>query len=218
MIMKRGIRRLRRHWQQTHSLLRDDGHFANPELMALIRADGHADFLFGLAGNAVLARQADALMNNSRGHLALLNPWPPGAWGRPSRPCVTSVNSSMPPAPGRKPSGGSSRPTSWPAATSCPPRTIRVRGHHLTQLLAPGALPAGRLRPRAGGKSDQTGEGRSEIRPHLGFQLPGRLRPPAVLCQCLRLAPATAPPGFARHPAGHGPAEDRHAHLVQQSD
>lgn len=71
MIMKRVIRLLRRHWPQTHILLRGDGHFANPELMALIQADGHADFLFGLAGNPVLARQAEGLMKNARGHLAL---------------------------------------------------------------------------------------------------------------------------------------------------
>ena len=71
MIMKRVICLLRRHWPQTHILLRGDGHFANPELMALIQADGHADFLFGLAGNPVLARQAEGLMKNARGHLAL---------------------------------------------------------------------------------------------------------------------------------------------------
>jgi hypothetical protein len=71
MIMKRVLRLLRRHWPQTHILLRGDGHFANPELMALIQADGHADFLFGLAGNSVLARQAEGLMKNVRGHLVL---------------------------------------------------------------------------------------------------------------------------------------------------
>lgn len=71
MIMKRVICLLRRHWPQTHILLRGDGHFANPELMALIQADSHADFLFGLGGNQVLARQAEGLMKNARGHLAL---------------------------------------------------------------------------------------------------------------------------------------------------
>lgn len=71
MIMKRVIRLLRRHWPQTHILLRGDGHFANPELMALIQADSNADFLFGLTGNPVLARQAEGLMKNARGHLAL---------------------------------------------------------------------------------------------------------------------------------------------------
>lgn len=71
MIMKRVLGLLRRHWPQTHILLRGDGHFANPELMALIQADDHADFIFGLAGNPVLTRQAEGLMKNARGHLAL---------------------------------------------------------------------------------------------------------------------------------------------------
>ena len=71
MIMKRVLRLLRRHWPNTHVLLRGDGHFSNPELMLLILADGNADFLFGLGGNAVLLRQAEGLMKNARGHLAL---------------------------------------------------------------------------------------------------------------------------------------------------
>ena len=81
MIMKRVICLLRRHWPQTHILLRGDGHFANPELMALIQADGHADFLFGLAGNPVLARQAEGLMKNARGHLALHRSLAARGWG-----------------------------------------------------------------------------------------------------------------------------------------
>lgn len=71
VIMKWVLGLLRRHWPRTPILLRGDGHFANPELMALIQADGNADFLFGLAGNPVLARQAEGLMKNVRGHLAL---------------------------------------------------------------------------------------------------------------------------------------------------
>jgi len=71
MIMKRVLGLLRRHWPQTHILLRGDGHFSNPELMQLIAADGNADFIFGLAGNSVLLRQAEGLMKNARGHLEL---------------------------------------------------------------------------------------------------------------------------------------------------
>lgn len=71
MIMKRVLGLLRQHWPQTHIVLRGDGHFANPELMALIVADGNADFIFGLGGNAVLTRRAEGLMRNARGHLAL---------------------------------------------------------------------------------------------------------------------------------------------------
>jgi hypothetical protein len=71
MIMKRVLGLLRQHWPQTHIVLRGDGHFANSELMALIVADGNADFIFGLGGNAVLSRRAEGLMRNARGHLAL---------------------------------------------------------------------------------------------------------------------------------------------------
>ena len=71
MIMKRVLRLLRQHWPKTHILLRGDGHFSNPELMALILADGNADFIFGLGGNKVLTRRAEGLMKNVRGHLAL---------------------------------------------------------------------------------------------------------------------------------------------------
>lgn len=71
MIMKRVLGLLRQHWPQTRIVLRGDGHFANPELMELIVADGNADFIFGLGGNAVLSRRAEGLMRNARGHLAL---------------------------------------------------------------------------------------------------------------------------------------------------
>jgi hypothetical protein len=71
MIMKRVLGLLRQHWPHTHIILRGDGHFANPELIALIVADGNADFIFGLGGNAVLSRKAEGLMRNARGHLAL---------------------------------------------------------------------------------------------------------------------------------------------------
>jgi hypothetical protein len=71
MIMQRVLGLLRQHWPHTHIVLRGDGHFANPELMALIVADGNADFIFGLGGNAILSRKAEGLMRNARGHLAL---------------------------------------------------------------------------------------------------------------------------------------------------
>jgi Transposase DDE domain group 1 len=71
MIMKRVLGLLRQHWPHTHIVLRGDGHFANPELMELIVADGNADFIFGLGGNAILSRKAEGLMRNARGHLAL---------------------------------------------------------------------------------------------------------------------------------------------------
>jgi hypothetical protein len=53
-IVKRVLKRLRAAWPQTHIILRGDGHFANPELMQLVLDTPNTDFIFGLAGNAVL--------------------------------------------------------------------------------------------------------------------------------------------------------------------
>ncbi len=65
-IIGRVVRRLRRCWPDTHILLRGDGHFANPELMALCEGDDRMDFLFGLAGNSVLTPKAKPLLEQAR--------------------------------------------------------------------------------------------------------------------------------------------------------
>lgn len=63
--LRRLIRRIRRHWPQTHITLRGDGHYARPEVMAWCEAKG-IDFIFGLPGNSalksdpVIAATADA--------------------------------------------------------------------------------------------------------------------------------------------------------------
>lgn len=58
-IIKRVLRRLRAVWPTTHIVLRGDGHFSNPELMALAYDDAYTDFIFGLTGNTKLARLAE---------------------------------------------------------------------------------------------------------------------------------------------------------------
>lgn len=65
-ILQRVVRRLRQAWPDTHLVLRGDGHFANPELMALCEADARMDFLFGLAGNQVLTPRAEPLLAKAR--------------------------------------------------------------------------------------------------------------------------------------------------------
>jgi Transposase DDE domain group 1 len=65
-IMKRVLRLLRQSWPQTHIVLRGDGHFSNPELMALRDTDPNLDFIFGLAGNKVLSPKAEALLEQAR--------------------------------------------------------------------------------------------------------------------------------------------------------
>ena len=53
--IRRLIRRIRRHWPDVRILLRGDGHYARPELMAYCEAAG-VDFLFGMPMNPVLRR------------------------------------------------------------------------------------------------------------------------------------------------------------------
>lgn len=62
MILKRVLKRLRAAWPETHIILRGDSHFANPELMQWVLDDPHADFIFGLSGNAVLAPLAQPFL------------------------------------------------------------------------------------------------------------------------------------------------------------
>lgn len=65
-IIARVVRRLRQAWPDTHIVLRGDGHFSNPELMALCESDEHLDFIFGLAGNKVLTPKAQPLLAQAR--------------------------------------------------------------------------------------------------------------------------------------------------------
>ncbi len=65
-IIKRVLHRIREAWPDTHILLRGDGHFANPELMALTEGDPNLDFLFGLAGNNRLLSLAEPYLETNR--------------------------------------------------------------------------------------------------------------------------------------------------------
>lgn len=66
MILKRVLQRLRTAWPETHLVLRGDGHFSNPELMALALADEHTDFIFGLTSNRVLSPLAKPFLEANR--------------------------------------------------------------------------------------------------------------------------------------------------------
>jgi len=65
-IIGRVVRCLRRAWPDTHIVLRGDGHFSNPELMALCEGDDRLDFLFGLSGNKRLTPKALPLLDKAR--------------------------------------------------------------------------------------------------------------------------------------------------------
>ena len=66
MILVRLLSYLRRHWPHTHILVRGDSHFATPEVIDVIASYRWTDFVFGLAGNAVLFRQAAATLQEAR--------------------------------------------------------------------------------------------------------------------------------------------------------
>ena len=66
MILVRLLSYLRRHWPHTHILVRGDSHFATPEVIDVITSYRWTDFVFGLAGNAVLLRHAEPGMQEAR--------------------------------------------------------------------------------------------------------------------------------------------------------
>jgi Transposase DDE domain group 1 len=66
MIVVRLLSYLRRHWPHTHILVRGDSHFATPEVIDVIASRRWTDFVFGLAGNAVILRQAAPVMQEAR--------------------------------------------------------------------------------------------------------------------------------------------------------
>jgi len=56
-VLRHLVRRLRRHWPRTRITIRGDSHYGRPEAMAWCEENGVA-YIFGLAGNKVLARLA----------------------------------------------------------------------------------------------------------------------------------------------------------------
>ncbi|WP_343893055.1 IS1380 family transposase, partial [Sphingomonas oligophenolica] len=51
--VRRLVRRIRRHWPDTHITLRGDGHYGRPEIMEWCETNG-LDYVFGLPGNKVI--------------------------------------------------------------------------------------------------------------------------------------------------------------------
>ncbi len=74
--LRRLIERIRQHWPKTRITIRGDGHYGREEAMTWCEAHG-IDYIFGLAGNAVLDRLVDAAADDIRvrraeGQLAVL--------------------------------------------------------------------------------------------------------------------------------------------------
>ena len=70
------LKRIRQHWPKTRITIRGDGHYGREEAMSWCEANG-VDYIFGLAGNAVLDRLVDPAADDIRvrraeGQLAIL--------------------------------------------------------------------------------------------------------------------------------------------------
>jgi Transposase DDE domain group 1 len=63
--LRRLVRRIRSHWPNTRLTIRGDGHYGRPEVMAWCEANG-VDYIFGLAGNAVVDRLVEPAADDVR--------------------------------------------------------------------------------------------------------------------------------------------------------
>lgn len=66
LILARLLALLRQQWPQTYLLVRGDSHFATPEVIDTITRVPLTEFVFGLAANAILLRQAAPVMEDAR--------------------------------------------------------------------------------------------------------------------------------------------------------
>ena len=88
----RVLRLIRQTWAHTNIMLRGDGHFANPGLMALCMQDEQLDFIFGLAGNQVLLPKAERLCSTTRACYVRADSTAPGTLAkRPYRSMLVST-------------------------------------------------------------------------------------------------------------------------------
>src|SRR6266481_3621447 len=68
--LRRLVRRIRKHWPQTHITIRGDGHYSRPQVMAWCEENG-VGFVFGLPGNIILDRLVDEVADDIRTRRAL---------------------------------------------------------------------------------------------------------------------------------------------------
>jgi hypothetical protein len=68
--LRRLVRRIRARWPTTRILVRGDGHYGRPQVMAWCEDNG-IDYVFGLPGNPVLQRLVDAAADDIRTRRAL---------------------------------------------------------------------------------------------------------------------------------------------------
>ena len=113
-VIKHVTKRLRQHWPHTRIVWRGDGHYGRVEAMEWIENDGD-DYIFGLAGNAVLDAMVAKTADNLRFHHAKSRQpklrtyasfmYQAGSWKRP-RKVVARLECSLQPDAGETTSTG----------------------------------------------------------------------------------------------------------------
>ena len=63
--LRRLVRRIRSHWPTTRLIIRGDGHYSRPQVMAWCEAND-VDYVFGLPGNGVLSRLVEIAADDVR--------------------------------------------------------------------------------------------------------------------------------------------------------
>jgi hypothetical protein len=63
--LRRLVRRIRRHWPDTHITIRGDSHYGRPQAMKWCENNG-VDYIFGLAGTKLLAAKIEAAADGIR--------------------------------------------------------------------------------------------------------------------------------------------------------
>jgi hypothetical protein len=107
-VIKHVTKRLRRHWPNTRIVWRGDSHYGRVEAMDWAE-DNDTDYIFGLAGNAVLDALAAEAADNLRFHHAMNSKaklrtfasffYTASSWNRP-RKVVARLECSLQPVPG----------------------------------------------------------------------------------------------------------------------
>src|SRR6201996_8374611 len=106
-VIKHVTKRLRKHWPNTRIVWRGDGHYGRVEAMEWAE-DNDTDYIFGLAGNAVLDALAAEAADNLRFHHAMNSNaklrtfasffYTASSWNRP-RKVVARLGRSLPAVP-----------------------------------------------------------------------------------------------------------------------
>jgi hypothetical protein len=174
-VVKHVTKRLKRHWPNTRIVWRGDSHYGRVEAMDWAE-DNETDYIFGLAGNAVLDALAAEIADNLRFHHAMSRKdklrtfasftYQATSWKRP-RKVVARLECSLQPVAGE---------TGMRQEVDIRYVVTRLGAAPLRERL----LPA-----RADGKPDQAAQGAALLGPHVVPQRDGQSGTPRTPHRCV---------------------------------